>query len=599
MDMIKYYLLRYSKILIGVCGFFFVFSLLTFPYGKLKEAVKGPEDIKSISITDIHDDKVYYFDHLVIIGSYAKVVDSPRAYYIGMFQDGEGKQWFISVDPQIETEIKEELEAFFDDPGNILNEYDLSGCFSLVSLNSLKTRYRAGLSIDLNQYHPSLDEDSNGFAMTAAVENIDTFFQDACDIYKLFYSAEALYYNADYITTGEYHTLSKFCFDYGGNLIVVCVSFTLLVVCIILLLSSKSRKCKYSDGHYQGAYSQNKANRKSGVPNSKRCRPFRRKNNKTSPNSCFNDWPNNKKAASPAIALADDLFHEFCEKGLTQYLTVDYCGPDHTSFHLYSMNGKIVFSQDAHRELHLIYVNIMKHLNLPPFVNLIIQDDSGTIIDDKSKAQERSITVKIKEYFQPSNIVAILCHECAHYFMEYHGLNMEDKHINEPRTDVVANLIGFNKIMSYGYRPIVTEQINGNIRTTTTHKIGYISDTDCVEIGKFLKVHRGEIKSIQAAAQKNGELKSQCRKLLETAKIFAQQLESIDFNTVNSSTYEHTVKIQQVLLEKESINIETEIQKHEQSINKCTDTMQLEREKAALDQLCMTFLTWLKELQDQ
>lgn len=129
----------FSIIFLWFAGLFFLIFLLVFPYGEFIEAIKGPDDIKEINIADINDDKIYYFDHLSIIGTYAKVVDSPRTYYIGIFQDGEGKNWFISVDPQLDNEIKEELDAFFDDPENDLSEYDLSAYFSLVSLNTLNT----------------------------------------------------------------------------------------------------------------------------------------------------------------------------------------------------------------------------------------------------------------------------------------------------------------------------------------------------------------------------------------------------------------------------------------------------------------------------
>ena len=596
----------FSMIFIFFAGLFLLIFLFVFPYGEFIEAIKGPDDIREINIADINDDKIYYFDHLKIIGTYAKVVNSSRIYYVGVFQDGEGKNWFISVDPQLDNEIKEELDTFFDDAENGLDEYDLSAYFSLISLDTLKTRYRTGFSIGSSECQFQWDENDNRLTLTDALENIDTFFQDACDIYGLFYSADALYFNADYITSGEMHTLSNFFSVNHETMIMGSVSFAILTLCIVFLIFSKKQNFAYIYDNHQGVYSQNKADRKSRDLNSKKWKAFRRGKSKSSPNSSFSGWPNNKKSVSPALVLAEGLFERFNEKGLTKYLTVDYSGPDYTSFHLYSVDGKIVFSQDAHRELNLILVSIMKHLDLPPFVNLIIQDDSGTIIKGPTdagsytnRAQERTITVKIKEYFQPSNIVAILCHECTHFFMEYHELNVADKQINEQRTDVVANLIGFNKIMSYGYRPIITTQVNGNTQRTTTHKIGYISDLDCVEIGRFLENCRVEIKSRQAAAQKYDDLKLQCEQLLETAKTFAHQLEAIDIYNVKTSTPDQILKIQQVLLEKESINIDAEIQRHEQFMNNCTEISQFEREKTALDQLCMTFLSWLNVLQGQ
>lgn len=89
--------------------------------------------------------------------------------------------------------------------------------------------------------------------------------------------------------------------------------------------------------------------------------------------------------------------------------------------------------------------------------------------------------------------MAILCHECTHFFMQYNNLNWNDTELNERRTDIIACLIGFSKALSSGYeeREIINYKLGYNeIRHVM---IGYISDKECKDLVDYLTYKRSII----------------------------------------------------------------------------------------------------------
>ena len=175
--------------------------------------------------------------------------------------------------------------------------------------------------------------------------------------------------------------------------------------------------------------------------------------------------------------------------------------------------------------------------------------------------------MRIEDYYEPNNAVAILCHECTHYFMEYNRLNWNDTSLNEQRTDIVANLLGFSRIMSAGYKAGIKDiNISGNVETTTKYKLGYITNEDCEDVGEFLEWFREQLREKQNTEREISGIMEKISKYIETAKTLAEQLEYIDLTKINAGTPERVAKIQGVLLEKGNRNISAEIMKHTELI---------------------------------
>ena len=61
------------------------------------------------------------------------------------------------------------------------------------------------------------------------------------------------------------------------------------------------------------------------------------------------------------------------------------------------------------------------------------------------------------------NMMAILCHECTHFFMEHYQLNVTDTELNEARTDTMAMLIGFRRQIISGYEETIEQRREGNV----------------------------------------------------------------------------------------------------------------------------------------
>ena len=301
------------------------------------------------------------------------------------------------------------------------------------------------------------------------------------------------------------------------------------------------------------------------------------------------------------ITTASSIAEGFCDmlekRGLQRFLMRDFTTSTFLSY------GDFDDRNITHKKLQGLLLDILRFLELPDVVALVIEyvSDSGTnktqVGSYSRESQVRTITVKIMDYYGPNNAVAILCHECTHYFMEYNRLNWKDTDLNEQRTDIVANLIGFNRIMIDGYRTIETVKVSGNIQTTTTHKIGYIDVKDCEDLGRFLEHRRKGLRAKQKAEQEFSEIRQKFMQHLDTAKTLVFQLEHIDFTRMNNASPEHVAKIQAVLMEKETRNIPAELNRFERCLAGNPDMPKLDNEAEALSRLCTDLVLWLQVLQ--
>ena len=151
----------------------------------------------------------------------------------------------------------------------------------------------------------------------------------------------------------------------------------------------------------------------------------------------------------------------------------------------YNSNTNFTIVKDISKELLLrrdlthLMMSILSYLGLPGIVDLKInylrdidtQKEAGQYTRNIEK---RAIELNVRSDYDFDNIIAILCHECTHYFMEWNNLNIEDREQNERNTDITANLIGFSEFMIKGYRTSQKTEDHYSYQTVRTSKtIGY------------------------------------------------------------------------------------------------------------------------------
>lgn len=117
--------------------------------------------------------------------------------------------------------------------------------------------------------------------------------------------------------------------------------------------------------------------------------------------------------------------------------------------------------------------DILKHLGLPNnSIPVYIVDDL-----DENAAGSYSygtygtcIEIKLKEDSYPPEVLAILIHECMHYYLRLTRMGYSDKHKNEILTDTATIYFGFYEFMYEGY-----------------FRAGYINKSEMNYIEKVLK----------------------------------------------------------------------------------------------------------------
>lgn len=350
------------------------------------------------------------------------------------------------------------------------------------------------------------------------------------------------------------------------------VQLSWVVIALHSLYAILPEFCNGTERYYEMRYSEQKPHE--SYPPSFGCPEYRE---------------NEKDNFSPVLAIAEGTCDFFVSKGLERFLMKDYVesGIFFSEWNLFDKEG-------TQNKLYIEMRDMMSFLELPLFSRLIVEYNSNESSTEAGSYQrnydyDRVIKINIRPYYSPYHIFAILCHECTHYFMEYNKLNWKDTELNEQRTDVIANLVGFNKVMLKGYREILTRQ---TANEKTTHKIGYITDKDCMDLAKFLKQRRKQIMQEKNKNQRLSELKRDIAKHIEAAKILSQQLEFFDFKQLKADTPERLAEFQKVIMEIEARNISAEINKYERRLNKKMNFAELEENKVLLERLCTDLVQW-------
>lgn len=231
------------------------------------------------------------------------------------------------------------------------------------------------------------------------------------------------------------------------------------------------------------------------------------------------------------MVLVEPMCQKLLNNNLGKYLETDFV--INNPYRSIKYNNK----KEA-EDFYLPYlVDILKYLNLPINVNLRIN-----FVDENKFAKEagryqssivsKTITINISKNYSLINVLAIMSHECTHYFMEYNKLNWKDTELNEERTDMMTCIIGFSDVLINGYKIVEDVERHINYITTTRTKIGYISSEECKEIKDYLNYQRRKMLA-ERENQKNIELqRAKLHELISLINQFNNQINSI--NPINN-----------------------------------------------------------------
>lgn len=302
-----------------------------------------------------------------------------------------------------------------------------------------------------------------------------------------------------------------------------------------------------------------------------------------------------------ALTIAEVEIELLDKKGFCKLLEYDYVPP-------VELTARDLRDSDKTRDkLITVLFGITEYLGLPSHVDLFIEYDDGQKSFGSTQAgsyrstyEKKEIHLRIHKNYKPANIMAILCHECTHYFMEYKHLNWQDTKLNEVRTDVTANLIGFNRIMEIGYKPIETiDDYGSGHQIRHTQRVGYITAESCVEIGMLLQQYRkNKIQSAKDALLLEAE-EEHLAASIKSANDLIFQLKSMDHRNLSVHSQEGLLRVQQAFMEYESRDIEREIFDCAAMLNSGKDLQQLQKAGKNIEAICTDMLNWISAFQSE
>lgn len=239
---------------------------------------------------------------------------------------------------------------------------------------------------------------------------------------------------------------------------------------------------------------------------------------------------------------------------------------------------------------------ILNYLNIKNKIDIVVlYDENNRYNSTKEKAGyyrsntiARDIHIVVKKDYGCRDIVAILCHEICHLYMELIGIEYKDKQQNEEATDVIAILLGFGKIMINGYMEHQYEEDLGyNTRRIHKSKIGYISSRDCSIIYRLVK----RIKEYQQEKKQTEIIFNKTKnKTIEKLELLRQLFDSFLVVSQNKPTSsiskEDILKMQELYIKIENGYFSTQIDQINNRLSKELTQEELEEIDKKIDLLC-------------
>ena len=225
-------------------------------------------------------------------------------------------------------------------------------------------------------------------------------------------------------------------------------------------------------------------------------------------------------------------------------------------------------------KLRAMALEVTGRLGLPPLKQVIVVRIDDVQQPDRFGEYDpgsRIIRFFIKKKYFPEQLEAALCHECAHYFMDLKGLaDLSNMALNERRTDVIACLVGFSRIMIRGYMLLTKAHYRVVTWTTDSTRVGYLDAADCEQVRKYLLGIRPQLQSRQNAAADEAALRTQLTHNIAGAKAMLEQARAMKaahgMPATGRMPAKTLAKVQQALLALENGELEARIRNCEAGI---------------------------------
>ncbi len=323
-----------------------------------------------------------------------------------------------------------------------------------------------------------------------------------------------------------------------------------------------------------------------------------------------------KTAATPKenqkyILMAEGLCERMIQKDLGKFLLEDFHSK--TALTQEDLENK----ENAEKKLRCILREIYAFLALSIPTRLVVEWSQPSRQSQKTQAGSfssnfvgREIKLIIEWDYSPDHVMAILCHECTHAFMQTHNLNWQDMSMNEERTDIMAVLLGFGNYMRRGYQIIhYTQDLpasdGGRRSQITRKKVGYISSDECCQVQKYLAAYRREFIEKKKMREKElaekecfearmKALRRQSEELLNCAdRIFEQSKRLIETTPTAASAPIDYLQIAQLLSEYEGYQFEKTISEQKRIIADTNNDRLLENANTILKKQCAIVSEWI------
>lgn len=170
--------------------------------------------------------------------------------------------------------------------------------------------------------------------------------------------------------------------------------------------------------------------------------------------------------------------------------------------------------------IEMLVHDILERLEVPvDNLEVIVDDESISRFEGKSTAGlyvetagglKREIHIALKPGYSLNEVVAIICHECTHAYLNYHNVKLDDVRENEVLTDTGAMYLGFSQYLLAGYKPvkrIAGVTYNADIKSTKIQSstIGYLNLSQLAYISKALAKLNRRLRRLQRRPRGGGK----------------------------------------------------------------------------------------------
>lgn len=299
---------------------------------------------------------------------------------------------------------------------------------------------------------------------------------------------------------------------------------------------------------------------------------FNRKPEKTKQQKEYEDI----KSSTKKITIGDELINvyanELIKNNLGEYLLTDF------------VDIKWL-DPTKDNSIKSVCIEILKYLRLSTNVSVYVdrthyfyEEEGKNIAGSYQRTSyfNRQITIKLKGNYNRKNVLAILCHECTHFFMEKNNLNIAETKQNEVKTDIMSCLIGFAYIMKDGYKGIETYNFKNNTSHITI--LGYITYKDCENIYNKVNSFRLEYRKRRDLKEQYDSVKNNTYQLIDTInEVLLRIFEEIDYLYSNNCklSKDKLNTIQQIMSDISKNDIESKIKFYKSELNRINNYEEL------------------------